>query len=379
DFIRFYYKHFNELELSKHSSHLLPLLLAQVFPPLRLFPCGLNLLRGAELQLHTLGGPQPARLTFILVDESGVSLKSINVSTPGQSNPPLLQFFTSGRNRLDKDSIDSKNAFALDLDNTSSNKLVTTTLAGSSSASVLIRAAVGLGASGVARVKAVAIALPVVAAPFKGNASAGLPIYETGPAVSETICTINVVGISAVRIGCPLGGKVPSDESASSTFSEMPDSTGGRLGSAHSESTRYLVASRTGGNHRPLGSLGLNDPPGVSSVQHGPTRSGAPLWVEGLVAPTLPAAQRKSHNSPSSAHKSGSNSDGAESDDIGFGVFGGLVSPIGMAGIKPSLRFIWRLNPPQPSAPARLDYWLHSFGVLTQEVSGFLVFYFLYL
>nr|CAH8822724.1 unnamed protein product [Trichobilharzia regenti] len=177
------------------------------------------------------------------------------------------------------------------------------TIVKSNPTSVLIRASESLGLATI-RARAVGIS---------GGKYSGK--HDDYVIYSETVCSIHVVALSGVRIGCPLANmnEVISQIHDHSSIHVQELSNSG-------ESDRHFLLSCPPGRTNDCGST--------------------PLWAEGLA-----------HSPYYSEDQSNSN----------------LVSPLGMAAVFPPLRFRWHLNPPEPSSVARLEYWLNRFGIDADE------------
>ncbi|KAF6773676.1 hypothetical protein AHF37_07245, partial [Paragonimus kellicotti] len=234
----------------------------QVFSPLQLAPCNFNMLLGAEHELRATGGPQPADIEF----STEPARKHTQVRlTKSQSNPGVVRVQVS----------DNVGSFTI---------------------------------------RARAVSLSSVA-----NSSSLDPAHHKWPVISETSCTVNVVSISSVRIGCPLA-----------SFSELKylDATDKQYTSDHpmTGDERFMIAC---------------------SSESSPSCGVAPLWAEGIF-PTVSIDQ---------------------SDSSFNGSLTEVLTPSGMGGCDPPLRFIWRLSPPQLSTSARLMHYMDGFNVEATEVS----------
>ncbi|KAF5405137.1 hypothetical protein PHET_01160 [Paragonimus heterotremus] len=235
----------------------------QVFSPLQLAPCNFNMLLGAEHELRATGGPQPADIEFF----TEPARKHIQVRlTKSQNNPSVVRVHVS--------------------DNPGS---------------ITIRAR--------------AVSLSSVA-----NMSSLDSAHHKWPVISETSCTVNVVAISGIRIGCPLA-----------SFSELKylDATDGEYTSDHpmTGDERFMIAC---------------------SSESSPSCGVTPLWAEGIF-PT------------GSMDQSDSSFNGSLTE---------VLSPSSMGGCDPPLRFIWRLSPPQLSTSARLMHYMDGFNVEATEVNA---------
>ncbi|KAF8567538.1 hypothetical protein P879_04915 [Paragonimus westermani] len=235
----------------------------QVFSPLQLAPCNFNLLLGAAHELQAIGGPQPADIEF----STEPARKHTQVRlTKSQNNPGVVRVHVS------------KNP-----------------------GSVTIRAR--------------AVSLSSVT-----NSSSLDSSHHKWPVISETSCTINVVSMSGVRIGCPLA-----------SFSELKylDATDRQYTSEQpvTGDERFMIAC---------------------SSETSPSCGVTPLWAEGIF-PTV----------------------GRDHSDFSFnGSLTEVLSPSGMGDCDPPLRFIWRLNPPQLSTSIRLMHYMDGFNMEATEVNA---------
>ncbi|CAL8104423.1 unnamed protein product [Calicophoron daubneyi] len=235
----------------------------QVFAPLSLSPCNFNLLLGAEYELHTNGGPQPAVVNFRVVSKH-----------PSLTSLTILKTTTNG---------------------------------------VLVRAT---GTPGVAELHAHSIGLSLP--------SNGSELSSQSLTTSETTCSISVVRLSGIRIGCPLASSkevslhAPISTTSSPTLNNNLDSN----------DDRFMVA------------CGSDQDTGCGNV---------PLWAEGIAFSDLPKESEFSTK-------------GDLSHEPLF------VTPLAMAGVVPPLRFTWRLSPPEPNSVARLRYHLDGFNVEPREI-----------
>ncbi|TPP62907.1 hypothetical protein FGIG_06344 [Fasciola gigantica] len=178
--------------------------------------------------------------------------------------------------------------------------------------SVLIRAGTILGYASV-RARAVSLS-------SRTNASdLGSQFSDVGIS-SEAICFINVVTLSGIRIGCPLASATESLQVSSGGHSK-----------AQSDDQRFIIACRSEESSRNCGV--------------------APLWAEGLA--TSITAERGTW-----VHRPALASTNAEPNRT----TNDRVSPLSMSGVNPPLRFIWQLDPPQPTSAARLAHVLDTFN-----------------
>ncbi|GAA56648.1 nuclear pore complex protein Nup210, partial [Clonorchis sinensis] len=140
---------------------------------------------------------------------------------------------------------------------------------------------------------------------------------------SEASCNIHVVSLSGIRIGCPL---VSSAEIVPLPHVGIGSSSPRDLNTLEE---RFLIACRP---EEQSGNCGV-----------------APLWIEGLVAPIKSNRHRATQTGTASHVLNQSFTD--------------IVTPLGLSGSIPALRFKWRLNPPQPTSAARLIHSLEGFNV----------------
>ncbi|OON17936.1 hypothetical protein X801_06218, partial [Opisthorchis viverrini] len=144
---------------------------------------------------------------------------------------------------------------------------------------------------------------------------------------SEASCNIHVVALSGVRIGCPL---VSSTEIVPQPHAGTGSSSPRDLNTLEE---RFLIACRP---EEQSGNCGV-----------------APLWIEGLVAPIKSTRHRATQTDTAGQILNES--------------FADVVTPLGLSGSIPALRFKWRLNPPQPTSAARLNHFLEGFNVNIPE------------
>ncbi|VDP88722.1 unnamed protein product [Echinostoma caproni] len=115
-------------------------------------------------------------------------------------------------------------------------------------------------------------------------------------------------------------------------------SSSGDHGKTQSEEERFLIACRSGESARSCGS--------------------APLWVEGI------ATSGTTDRGGWFLRPTPTNNNVEQNRTIHD-----RISPLSMSGIEPPLRFVWQLDPPQPTSVARLAHVLDGFSVESNEAS----------